>query len=45
MQNKNKTLERKFIILIIFNNLKCIILADGFYSVTLMIWLTNASFN
>jgi hypothetical protein len=34
MQNKNHTLERKFITLIIINNLKCIILVDGFYSVT-----------
>jgi hypothetical protein len=34
MQNKNQTLERKFITLIIINNLKCIILVDGFYSVT-----------
>jgi hypothetical protein len=35
MQNKNQTLERKVITLIIINNLKCIILVDGFYSVTL----------
>jgi hypothetical protein len=34
MQNKNQSLERKFITLIIINNLKCIILVDGFYSVT-----------
>jgi hypothetical protein len=34
MKNKNQTLERKFITLIIINNLKCIILVDGFYSVT-----------
>jgi hypothetical protein len=34
MQNKNQTLERKFITLIIINNLKCSILVDGFYSVT-----------
>jgi hypothetical protein len=34
MQNKNQTLERKVITLIIINTLKCIILVDGFYSVT-----------
>jgi hypothetical protein len=34
MQSKNQTLERKFITLIIINNLKCIILVDRFYSVT-----------
>jgi hypothetical protein len=34
MLNKNQTLERKFITLIIINNLKCIVLVDGFYSVT-----------
>jgi hypothetical protein len=34
MQNKNQTLERKFITLIILNKLKYIILVDGFYSVT-----------
>jgi hypothetical protein len=34
MQNKNQTLERKVITRIIINNLKCIILVDGFYSVT-----------
>jgi hypothetical protein len=34
MQNKNQTLERKVITQIIINNLKCIILVDGFYSVT-----------
>jgi hypothetical protein len=34
MQNKNQTLGKKFITLIIINNLKCIILVDGFYSVT-----------
>jgi hypothetical protein len=38
MQNKNKTLERKFITLININNLKCIILVDGFYSVTSSHW-------
>jgi hypothetical protein len=34
MQNKNQTLEKKVITLIIINNLKCIILVDGFVSVT-----------
>ena len=36
MQNKNQTLGKKFITLIIINNLKCIILVDGFYSVTIL---------
>jgi hypothetical protein len=31
---KNQTFERKIITLIIINKLKCIILVDGFYSVT-----------
>jgi hypothetical protein len=35
MQNKNQTLQRKVITLIIINNLKYIILVDGFYSVTI----------
>jgi hypothetical protein len=30
MQNKDQTLESKVITLIIINNLKCIILVDGF---------------
>jgi hypothetical protein len=34
MKNKNQTLKRKVITLIIINTLKCIILVDGFYSVT-----------
>jgi hypothetical protein len=34
MQNKNQTLERKVITLIIINTLKYIIFVDGFYSVT-----------
>jgi hypothetical protein len=34
MQNKNQSLERKFITLITINKLKCIVLVDGFYSVT-----------
>jgi hypothetical protein len=42
MQNKNQTLERKFITLIIINNLKCIILVDGFYSVTNLILLKES---
>jgi hypothetical protein len=33
MKNKNQTLQRKCITLIIINNLKYIILVDGFYSV------------
>jgi hypothetical protein len=38
MQNKNQTLERKVITLIIINTHKCIILVDGFYSVTVEVY-------
>jgi hypothetical protein len=34
MQHKNQSLEKKFVTLITINKLKCIVLVDGFYSVT-----------
>jgi hypothetical protein len=40
--NKNQSLERKFITIIIINKLNALFLVDGFYSVTILTLLKES---